>query len=124
MLFFCSSRRRHTRCALVTGVQTCALPHIELAARILESGEAAFVLAQLFGIGIVRAGQPRHAHRQEHEQRRQSHRDEQEQEYRQILAEKIGRASGRERVFQYVEISVVAVSLKKKKYTHQTKTQS
>src|SRR3546814_10384592 len=23
---FCSSRRRHTRCALVTGVQTCALP--------------------------------------------------------------------------------------------------
>src|SRR3546814_627922 len=26
MFFFCSSRRRHTRCALVTGVQTCALP--------------------------------------------------------------------------------------------------
>src|SRR3546814_1988700 len=26
MLFFFSSRRRHTRCALVTGVQTCALP--------------------------------------------------------------------------------------------------
>src|SRR3546814_8422652 len=29
ILFFCfffSSRRRHTRCALVTGVQTCALP--------------------------------------------------------------------------------------------------
>src|SRR3546814_17264651 len=25
-VFFCSSRRRHTRCALVTGVQTCALP--------------------------------------------------------------------------------------------------
>src|SRR3546814_2984590 len=25
-LFFFSSRRRHTRCALVTGVQTCALP--------------------------------------------------------------------------------------------------
>src|SRR3546814_20653395 len=24
--FFFSSRRRHTRCALVTGVQTCALP--------------------------------------------------------------------------------------------------
>src|SRR3546814_190723 len=24
--FFVSSRRRHTRCALVTGVQTCALP--------------------------------------------------------------------------------------------------
>src|SRR3546814_7160256 len=29
MVFYCfffSSRRRHTRCALVTGVQTCALP--------------------------------------------------------------------------------------------------
>src|SRR3546814_10536334 len=25
-LFFFSSRRRHTSCALVTGVQTCALP--------------------------------------------------------------------------------------------------
>src|SRR3546814_16485109 len=26
MCFYFSSRRRHTRCALVTGVQTCALP--------------------------------------------------------------------------------------------------
>src|SRR3546814_19465745 len=25
-MFVCSSRRRHTRCALVTGVHTCALP--------------------------------------------------------------------------------------------------
>src|SRR3546814_3306707 len=34
--FFFSSRRRHTRCALVTGVQTCALPicgHAEAARR-------------------------------------------------------------------------------------------
>src|SRR3546814_13183175 len=33
MIFFCfffSSRRRHTRCALVTGVQTCALPICEI----------------------------------------------------------------------------------------------
>src|SRR3546814_9077171 len=35
--FFFSSRRRHTRCALVTGVQTCALP-ISGAARLLASG--------------------------------------------------------------------------------------
>src|SRR3546814_15371491 len=28
--FFFSSRRRHTRCALVTGVQTCALPILSL----------------------------------------------------------------------------------------------
>src|SRR3546814_1819950 len=26
VVFFFSSRRRHTRCTLVTGVQTCALP--------------------------------------------------------------------------------------------------
>src|SRR3546814_6259758 len=31
LFFFCfSSRRRHTRCALVTGVQTCALPIFSL----------------------------------------------------------------------------------------------
>src|SRR3546814_5264524 len=29
--FVFSSRRRHTRCALVTGVQTCALPILEFA---------------------------------------------------------------------------------------------
>src|SRR3546814_3864940 len=37
MLMFCflfSSRRRHTRCALVTGVQTCALPILIDKARI------------------------------------------------------------------------------------------
>src|SRR3546814_2002068 len=32
LLFFFSSRRRHTRCALVTGVQTCALPILSLLA--------------------------------------------------------------------------------------------
>src|SRR3546814_8630082 len=31
-VFFFSSRRRHTRCALVTGVQTCALPIFPLVA--------------------------------------------------------------------------------------------
>src|SRR3546814_9382887 len=38
-LFF-SSRRRHTRCALVTGVQTCALPifAITIAAVVYASG--------------------------------------------------------------------------------------
>src|SRR3546814_15635944 len=33
VFFFFSSRRRHTRCALVTGVQTCALPILEIAAK-------------------------------------------------------------------------------------------
>src|SRR3546814_339586 len=34
--FFFSSRRRHTRCALVTGVQTCALPISEIYDGIIE----------------------------------------------------------------------------------------
>src|SRR3546814_5323799 len=37
--FFFSSRRRHTRCALVTGVQTCALP-ISYREPFLAAGEA------------------------------------------------------------------------------------
>src|SRR3546814_3320051 len=37
-LFFFSSRRRHTRCALVTGVQTCALPIFGAGDRRLASG--------------------------------------------------------------------------------------
>src|SRR3546814_4926570 len=40
MLFFFSSRRRHTRCALVTGVQTCALPiSRSLARQAVEAGK-------------------------------------------------------------------------------------
>src|SRR3546814_14616219 len=38
--FFCfSSRRRHTRCALVTGVQTCALPISEPRGRDEDAGQ-------------------------------------------------------------------------------------
>src|SRR3546814_20032337 len=35
--FFFSSRRRHTRCALVTGVQTCALPILFKKLTVLEN---------------------------------------------------------------------------------------
>src|SRR3546814_538466 len=47
--FFFSSRRRHTRCALVTGVQTCALPISALAvaaenARRLGLGDRAAIV--------------------------------------------------------------------------------
>src|SRR3546814_2668233 len=38
LLFFFSSIRRHTRCALVTGVQTCALP--------ISSGEIVTIAAR------------------------------------------------------------------------------
>src|SRR3546814_10789589 len=44
--FFFSSRKRHTRCALVTGVQTCALPILgEQAAR---AGRVQWSVEQMF----------------------------------------------------------------------------
>src|SRR3546814_17297404 len=36
-MFFFSRRRRHTRCALVTGVETCALPIFRIAMRAMAS---------------------------------------------------------------------------------------
>src|SRR3546814_8565635 len=54
LLFFFSSRRRHTRGALVTGVQTCALPisptvvptdvDLHRAAEVLNAGEKVAIL--------------------------------------------------------------------------------
>src|SRR3546814_3489329 len=60
LLFFFSSRRRHTRCALVTGVQTCALP-ISAAALVFgplffpsESASAQLLAAYAsFGLAFV-----------------------------------------------------------------------
>src|SRR3546814_7607013 len=40
-VFFFSSRRRHTRCALVTGVQTCALPIFGQGANASAAGSVA-----------------------------------------------------------------------------------
>src|SRR3546814_7007393 len=53
MSFFFSSRRRHTRCALVTGVQTCALPILDL--DLMEPGQSLDRLTArlLTGIGDV-----------------------------------------------------------------------
>src|SRR3546814_4559172 len=56
--FFFSSRRRHTRCALVTGVQTCALPiccvtdfHVKvLFHEAYESVVAGFLIKSLEGL--------------------------------------------------------------------------
>src|SRR3546814_2428464 len=54
VVFICffSSRRRHTRCALVTGVQTCALPifGVGVALRTTKQGDA--VLAELIKAAI------------------------------------------------------------------------
>src|SRR3546814_3692272 len=54
--FFLSSRRRHTSCALVTGVQTCALPILlnlapNTARRIAEDGSEEEVSLDLIAVG-------------------------------------------------------------------------
>src|SRR3546814_12690271 len=94
LFFFCfSSRRRHTRCALVTGVQTCALPIFDrqrnLERRLGASGEVA--------IEILLVHEDVAARLQLGED-----------------AEEIGRASCRGSVCQCVWIPVVAVSLNTK----------
>src|SRR3546814_18364953 len=103
---FFSSRRRHTRCALVTGVQTCALPisrldpcvdepHVDARADLGREGQLNLGRRDAGAFGAER---PLGA-----------------------LDDQIGRASCRESVCQYVSISVVAVTLKKQqilKYTY------
>src|SRR3546814_3599771 len=54
-IFFFSSRRRHTRCALVTGVQTCALPI--LSSRLATAHFQAYSLALDFARKAQRAYQ-------------------------------------------------------------------
>src|SRR3546814_1978699 len=49
LCFFFSSRRRHTRCALVTGLQTCALPISAPS----EDGDGAF---RCMSMALKRAG--------------------------------------------------------------------
>src|SRR3546814_4996071 len=80
-VFLFSSRRRHTRCALVTGVQTCALPICLQWSRRPTTLEVA-VLSRL----ELRVGHVVDLH-----QRGQA-----------AGGEQIGRASCRERVCQYV----------------------
>src|SRR3546814_4132029 len=45
MYFFFSSRRRHTSFALVTGVQTCALPISRILSRSLEISQRSLIVA-------------------------------------------------------------------------------
>src|SRR3546814_5138606 len=92
LVFFFSSRRRHTRCALVTGVQTCALPiyrglmalrnslELQLGARVLPTMVSVSSAHEAFDeTGDLKA--PFQS---------------------QMLARQIGRASCRERVCEYV----------------------
>src|SRR3546814_13516354 len=107
-MFFFSSRRRHTRCALVTGVQTCALP--------ISAADAAYrrrTALAFRGQGSERRdtrGNGR-AGGGEGDQVRQRRCADGGPPCGRLI--EIGRASCRERGGQSVEISVVAVSFKK-----------
>src|SRR3546814_4733441 len=52
-IFFFSSRRRHTRCALVTGVQTCALPIFKHEDVFLSSGVQLMVRSDVGASGVL-----------------------------------------------------------------------
>src|SRR3546814_10258930 len=54
--FFFSSRRRHTRCALVTGVQTCALPISAFRDRLVANGAVNAVVSTRIYWGVVPQG--------------------------------------------------------------------
>src|SRR3546814_2087449 len=107
MCFCFSSRIRHTRCALVTGVQTCALPisvavsttrHLtllmeETVGLRLDEGRPSITPDPVDGPGDGLAyGEHVHA----------VHFDCRNAERRTAAAEQTGRASCRERVCQYV----------------------
>src|SRR3546814_14156307 len=128
MFRFCfSSRRRHTRCALVTGVQTCALPISEAPAKY----KVKFTTTKGdFVVEVHRDWAPQGADRFSNLVKNGFY--DETRFFRVIkgfmvqwgihgdqAVNKIGRATCRERVCQYVEISVVPVSLKKKNTTQQ-----
>src|SRR3546814_15806237 len=100
---FFSSRRRHTRCTLVTGVQECALP-------IFQSSRAAPAPKPSKAIGSGRLlAKGSGASATSDTTIENSARDD--VCYSETASMQIGRASCRDRVCQYVLSTAVAVSL-------------
>src|SRR3546814_16075569 len=107
-MFCFSSRRRHTRCALVTGVQTCALPICLARAYGWMAANDRLITAHNVWATL--------AHRDvalPHKVRRLLRDHVLAGDAVWEEARSIGRASCWARVCQYVYISVVAVSLTK-----------
>src|SRR3546814_15529199 len=103
-LFF-SSRRRNTRCALVTRVQTCALPISSALRRLVHVGHGPSPEKRGAHPGSVEDpgdANPDGRPRRDRPRAPQAAEDQPES----------GRASCRERVCQYVQISVGALSLR------------
>src|SRR3546814_5617835 len=102
LFFFFSSRRRHTRCALVTGVQTCALPIFDATAfeaRLLQLHDA---LALVDGTGAIAMQVSEEDLSRKTIKTVISWLAEKKVDCSDLQQEKIGRASCRERVCQYV----------------------
>src|SRR3546814_14392553 len=99
MCFFFSSRRRHTRCALVTGVQSCALPISLIALNLVQGGLGISAFIGIGGDPIIGT----------------TTRDAVEALDKDARTKgiEIGRASCRERVWTYGEVPVVAGTVKK-----------
>src|SRR3546814_2022391 len=112
--FFFSSRRRHTRCALVTGVQTCALPISDGAITVFSAhgvSQKVDDVASLRDLPVIDATCPLVAKVHKEGQRYSArgyeiiligHEGHPEVEGTRGRIPEIGRASCRERVCQYV----------------------
>src|SRR3546814_18259267 len=142
IVFFFSSRRRHTRCALVTGVQTCALPIYRQTGEGREQCRAALQAAKAWalregphlvvllggtGVGkthlveataeylaITRRSQIILVTGEEFSYMLGRYLSGDDEQRRAYEGRQIGGASCRGRGCTYVSISVVAVSYKKK----------
>src|SRR3546814_5826450 len=102
--FLFSSRRRHTRCALVTGVQTCALPILRWDAFSRKRDQVASEIERLKSTWINPKTLAAHTAEQllgKQVEREYSLYDLLKRPQVSYQAQ-IGRASGRERVCQYV----------------------
>src|SRR3546814_3896918 len=98
--FFFSSRRRHTRCALVTGVQTCALPICRY--HEAHRRELPELISLARKVEAVHAGHPEAPRglADTLEELRPELEEHMQREEKEIF--QIGRASWRERVCKYV----------------------
>src|SRR3546814_8647113 len=99
MFFFFTSRRRQTRCALVTGVQTCALPICKLS----EGVRHAYSIAGYAFAAVVVSVLPVDAGHVHHQGRALGQRVGIAKAV-EIAGPRIeiGRETGRDRVWQYV----------------------
>src|SRR3546814_14454909 len=129
--FFFSSRRRHTRCALVTGVQTCALPisdgnEEQAEQQTFERLDIGMEFMAKLGFGQQYTREKRtERHRQSDRGHRQRGADHDQQsrrreQFRGIRRGAIGTESSTESVCPSVSFSAVAGYLKQKKTTTTT----